>query len=358
MRFRPGLSLRTKFILIVLGGAVLPLALLGVWLNETAERSGERLLRSRLDSSLSQIVDGIGLRWLNRRSQLLRVAESGPVQGALGNGVPSPAPGEETPPELRSLFASMAADFRSVTVRDSTGGPLWTLSPESGSTSGPSFSDPTLSVRLGIHRIGSGERLGTLEARVGMNGLLPGGVGWGSVSGSILGVLDPQTGASLLPASIDPALLAMDRFVWGDEPWVTAHHSLYEPAMELALAAPLAPFTEPFQEAARRNLLILGVVAVGVLMLAMLMTQRITAKLVNLAEAAEAVSEGDLDRRVAEESGDEVGRVGRAFNAMTESLQRTLQKLSQRQALAAVGEFASGLAHEVRNPLTSVRLDM
>jgi signal transduction histidine kinase len=61
---------------------------------------------------------------------------------------------------------------------------------------------------------------------------------------------------------------------------------------------------------------------------------------------------------VAEESGDEVGRVGRAFNAMTESLQRTLQKLSQRQALAAVGEFASGLAHEVRNPLTSVRLDM
>ena len=50
--------------------------------------------------------------------------------------------------------------------------------------------------------------------------------------------------------------------------------------------------------------------------------------------------------------------MGRAFNAMTESLQRTLSELSQRQALAAVGEFASALAHEVRNPLTSVRLDM
>ena len=55
---------------------------------------------------------------------------------------------------------------------------------------------------------------------------------------------------------------------------------------------------------------------------------------------------------------DEVGRVARAFNAMTESLSRTLRELSQRQALAAVGEFAASLAHEVRNPLTSIRLDL
>jgi signal transduction histidine kinase len=43
---------------------------------------------------------------------------------------------------------------------------------------------------------------------------------------------------------------------------------------------------------------------------------------------------------------------------MTLELQRTLRQLSQRQALAAVGEFAAELAHEVRNPLTSVRLDL
>ena len=170
MRFRPGLSLRTKFILIVLGGAVLPLAVLGVWLNQTAERSGERLLRSRLESSLSQIVDGIGLRWLNRRSQLLRLVESTPIQGALGNGWAFPAPGVEAPPELRSLFASMVADFEAITVRDSTGGPLWTLNSETGSASGSATSDPTLNVRIGIHQTGSGERIGALEARVRMNG--------------------------------------------------------------------------------------------------------------------------------------------------------------------------------------------
>ncbi|MGM0669833.1 MAG: hypothetical protein ACQET1_08935, partial [Gemmatimonadota bacterium] len=91
MRPRLGLSLRSKFILIVLGGAVLPLALLGVWLNRTAERSGEALLRSRLEGSLSQIVEGIGIRWLSRRSQLLRIAESDPVQGALCGDTPPAA---------------------------------------------------------------------------------------------------------------------------------------------------------------------------------------------------------------------------------------------------------------------------
>ncbi len=48
----------------------------------------------------------------------------------------------------------------------------------------------------------------------------------------------------------------------------------------------------------------------------------------------------------------------RAFNSMTESLRQLLQKLSQHEAVAAVGEFAASLAHEVRNPLTSISADL
>jgi signal transduction histidine kinase len=43
---------------------------------------------------------------------------------------------------------------------------------------------------------------------------------------------------------------------------------------------------------------------------------------------------------------------------MTESLRGTLRELADRQALAAVGEFAASLSHEVRNALTSIRLDL
>ncbi|UCC71901.1 MAG: HAMP domain-containing protein [Gemmatimonadota bacterium] len=353
------LSLRSKFTLIVLGGAVLPLALLGLWLNRTAERSGEELLRARLGTSLGQIVDEIGLRWLGRRSQLLRLAESSAVQTALRENSPSRETEDAAQIELGELFAGMRDAVESATVEDASGVARWSVPSEGPATSGgTTLGNPALLVRLGIYDNATGARLGRLDARVSMSSLLPGGAGWGGVSGSVLAVFDRGTGASLLPLSIDPALFAGDRFVWGEEPWLTVRHTLHEPPMHLVLAAPLTPFTEPFQQAARRNIWILAIVALAVFALATLLTRRTTRALVRLAAAAEAVSHGDLERKVEEAPGDEVGRVARAFNSMTESLRRTLRELSQRQALAAVGEFAASLAHEVRNPLTSIRLDL
>ena len=44
---------------------------------------------------------------------------------------------------------------------------------------------------------------------------------------------------------------------------------------------------------------------------------------------------------------------------MTDSLrQEDLQDLSKRSAMAAVGEFATSLSHEVRNAPTSVKVDL
>jgi signal transduction histidine kinase len=43
---------------------------------------------------------------------------------------------------------------------------------------------------------------------------------------------------------------------------------------------------------------------------------------------------------------------------MTNSLRSTIAELSRRSALAAVGEFATSLAHEVRNGLTSIKVDL
>ena len=114
----------------------------------------------------------------------------------------------------------------------------------------------------------------------------------------------------------------------------------------------------PFENAERTGLIVIVAVTLTTLGIATLLTRRITYSLEELAAATHAVAAGDLDRRVSERSASEAGQVGRAFNAMTQSLRDTLRQLSQREALVAVGEFAASLAHEIRNPLTSIRIDL
>jgi signal transduction histidine kinase len=88
------------------------------------------------------------------------------------------------------------------------------------------------------------------------------------------------------------------------------------------------------------------------------LVRRITRPLDALSNAAEAVSHGNLDRHVDTAGPLEVQRVGKAFNVMTGTLRSTLGQLADRSAIAAVGEFAGALSHDVRNALTSIKIDL
>ncbi len=74
--------------------------------------------------------------------------------------------------------------------------------------------------------------------------------------------------------------------------------------------------------------------------------------------ASEAIAAGNLRLRVTASGPLEVRKLGMTFNRMADGLELTLDKLAQRSSLAAVGEFAAALSHEVRNALTSLRVDL
>jgi signal transduction histidine kinase len=362
-------SLRARLLGIVLLGAVLPLAIVGVWLARATRQSGERLLRERLDSTLVRTAREIGAQWVPRRSAMLAIAEDSVIRQLLRRDSNWNA---DTVPlnSSRSTVVELIASARSVTVEPREHGPPWKLvldrdrRPSLVRTSPPADSFPAgelqlLRVELPVFASSlATDTLGIVTLRFAAERLIPPAAGSVAGAGALLSVVDRSTGATVVPLPFDPALLRRHRFNWAGEEWLTAALPLEEPYVELLAAAPLGGFTLPFKRATRDGLLALALVALVVTALTVLLLRGLTRPLVQLAATADAVSAGELDRRVEPGPHDEVGRVARAFNAMTLSLRRTLDALSAQSAVAAVGEFATALAHEVRNPLSAIRLNL
>jgi signal transduction histidine kinase len=88
----------------------------------------------------------------------------------------------------------------------------------------------------------------------------------------------------------------------------------------------------------------------------------IVAPLRRLVMAAERIRRGDLDVEVGIDRDDELGDLGRTFNQMSRELRASAleiqelygQELRRAAQLASVGELASGIAHEIKNPLIGV----
>jgi signal transduction histidine kinase len=74
-----------------------------------------------------------------------------------------------------------------------------------------------------------------------------------------------------------------------------------------------------------------------------------------LERATEIMSRGDLAHRVALRGDDELGRLARAINGMAASLARIQTQLVMSERFALLGELAAYVAHNIRNPLASIR---
>lgn len=352
-RFLPSISFRTRILLLVFGVAVAPLALTGFWLTGSSVRSGEALLRSRLGEALDEDRRTIAARWIPYRSILLDVAEHPSLAAVLAAGGPEGV-GPDALTTLGEAVEGLPPEVVAVRAKTPDGETIWRRE-RSPRPSPLAFGTP-LRIEVDIRDRISGEVRGTLEVSLPFQALLR--ETSGGTQGVTLVAFDQPEGILVTPTRFDPAVLGRPRFLWDSQDWVTSSLDLREPRIRLVAAAPVAPFVAPFRRAARQGGLLLlltaglGMAAAGIL------TGRMTRSLEALAGAAGAVSRGDLEPTVEEGGGDEIGRVARAFNQMTASLRLTLARLADREALAAVGEFAASLAHEVRNPLTAIQLDL
>ena len=109
-------------------------------------------------------------------------------------------------------------------------------------------------------------------------------------------------------------------------------------------------------QASQERLLLFGVVAIAAVSLMIyLLINRMVLKPVNeIVAATRKVAAGDLHYKIAVTKRDEIGILANSFNEMTQKLSEAQRQVYQSQKLAAVGQLAAGVAHEINNPLTGV----
>jgi signal transduction histidine kinase len=117
--------------------------------------------------------------------------------------------------------------------------------------------------------------------------------------------------------------------------------------------------------AAERQLktgIILGIGAIALLGIlamagiAVFIAKTITAPLEELARTTDRIAAGDLSKKAAVNSRDETGSLANSFNHMIDQFRDFEEKLVESEKLATAGQLTAGLAHEIRNPLTSIKM--
>jgi nitrogen fixation/metabolism regulation signal transduction histidine kinase len=84
--------------------------------------------------------------------------------------------------------------------------------------------------------------------------------------------------------------------------------------------------------------------------------RKITAPIVELADATTRVAEGDFSIQILSRPGDELGRLIASFNAMVQNLEASQNALLKAEKISVWQTMAQQLAHEIKNPLTPIKL--
>lgn len=98
--------------------------------------------------------------------------------------------------------------------------------------------------------------------------------------------------------------------------------------------------------------LILGGIALWIGLIAATITRPVK----NLIRETEEIARGNLEARVRVETKDEIGALANAFNRMAEDLAASRERVIRAEKEAAWREMARQVAHEIKNPLTPMRL--
>ena len=123
----------------------------------------------------------------------------------------------------------------------------------------------------------------------------------------------------------------------------------------LQVGIPLREIDEP----RRRALFVIVLASLGgaaiAIVIAFYLARRISRPLLQVVGVTRRVAGGDLSAEVPVLGKDEIGELALSFNHMIRDLSQAQEQLVRSQRLAAIGQLAGSVSHELRNPLSVLR---
>lgn len=383
------MSLRGKLIGFFCLLAAGPLIAVGVFSYGRSMRTLRELIASQTRAIAERAASELRDRYAKRESDFLLLAENAETQRmfrvrASAGRAEAEAAAATADAYLRRAWQLLGQSYDRLDFLDADGVSVYRLGEPGehleGARAGAAAGEPLL-VHRPIQDTRDGHRMGTLVAAVRLSALLPqdaiearfGRAGYTMVldRGSGRVVYHPRHAFSQRDLAalagpegwnIDTALLSRGQgsFVYreSDSTRVASFASVVEPPWTVVSSGAVEEFAAPFTRAGLMNLaLVLAVtsVAAGAFIL---LTRRGTRSLEALTAAADQVGTGNFAPDLPAAGRDEVGRLTAAFGLMVAKVRDMVREIETSRHMAAVGAFAARLAHEIRNPLTSLKLNL
>ncbi len=111
---------------------------------------------------------------------------------------------------------------------------------------------------------------------------------------------------------------------------------------------------EQISELRRNILMILLAALLAGIVLTQFLARRIIGPVEDLDRAAAEIARENYDYRVMVSSDDELGRLARTFNEMCGSIQKARAELIRRERISTIGQMATSIIHDLRNPLAAI----
>ncbi len=386
------MTLRTRFFALFTLLAVVPLAAVAAFGFVRSMRAVESLVATQVGEIARSAARQLEDRYALHEANLLLLAQNAETQGLMGALAAGDSSAVVTAravaiPYLDYAWQVLGVEYEWIELRDADGLVFHRMGEAPGvATAVPGMPAPAgppgwILLREPI-RVGGGEEAaGVVVAGVIPDAMLPFEAlerRFGASGYSV--VFDRSTGRVLHhprhaywqrslaevagPSGWDVDLSVFDRpegsitYREADSTRVAVFRSLDSPPWTVLASGSIDEFGAPFLQSRAANLLLILTLTVAVWIAYTLLSRRATRSLAALTVAADRVGAGDYAPELPQAGTDEVGRLTTAFGLMMAKVRESLQQIEASRQMAAVGQFASQISHEIRNPLTSLQLNL